>query len=88
MMDWGDYLRWVFCIVPSFCVTHSIIWSSSGDLVRNTRIDATTEDGIPIPRQLPEPLWAWYNLKGDAIILVAHFVLGIIALWLIEMEVE
>ena len=88
MMEWGDALRWVFCVVPSFCVTHSIIWSSSGDLVRNTRIDATTSDGIPIPRQLPEPLWAWYNLKGDAIVLVAHFVLGIITLWLIEMEVD
>ena len=88
MMNWGDSLRWVFCLVPSFCVTHSIIWSSSGDIVRNTRIDATTSDGIPIPRQLPEPLWAWYNLKGDAMVLVAHFVLGIIALWLIEMEVD
>merc|ERR1719469_68564 len=32
-MDAGDALRWVFTIVPSFCVTHSILWSASGELV-------------------------------------------------------
>ena len=88
MMVYGDALRWVFTIVPSFCVTHGILWSASGALIRTTRTDYTTEDGIPIPRKLPEDLWAWYNLKGDAVIMVAHFVFGMLVLWLIEMEVD
>ena len=29
-MSVGDDLRWILCIVPSFCVTHGILWSSSG----------------------------------------------------------
>ena len=29
-MSWGDNLRWVFTIIPSFCVTHGILWSASG----------------------------------------------------------
>jgi hypothetical protein len=46
-----------------------------------------TDDGVPIPRQIPENDWAWYNLKGDAVIMVGHFCIGLILLWLIEMEV-
>ena len=33
MMYAADLLRWVFTICPSFCVTHSIIWSASGSLI-------------------------------------------------------
>ena len=89
-MSWGDHLRWVFTIVPSFCVTHGILWSASGDLVRKTRASSDTggDNPIPIPRKLPEPLWAWYNLKGDAAILIAHFFFGLFVLALIECEVD
>ena len=87
MMPWGDALRWVFTLVPSFCVTHAILWSASGSLVRKARSESVSADDVPIPSQLPEDLWAWYNLKGDAVMLVAHFIVGIIVLWLIEIEV-
>jgi len=88
-MEAADMLRWVFTIVPSFCVTHGILWSASGSLIRSTRTarDTGGDDPIPIPRKLPEPLWAWYNLKGDAVILVFHCVFWLFILALIEMEV-
>jgi len=38
----GDHLRWAFTIVPSYCVTHGIIWSANGDMVRTTRMDPDT----------------------------------------------
>ena len=40
-----------------------------------------------IPRKIPPEIWAWYNLKGDAMILVLHFVIAVILLALIELEV-
>lgn len=52
MMNTADHLRWVFTIVPSYCVTHGILWSASGTIIRKTRLDADTggDDPIPIPR--------------------------------------
>ena len=43
---------------------------------------------MPIPRQLPASIWDWYNLKGDAAILVLHFVVGMAILMVIELEVH
>ena len=84
----GDHLRWAFTIVPSYCVTHGIIWSANGDMVRKTRMDPDTggQDPYPIPEKLPDQLWAWYNLKGDAVILLFHFVFWLFILMLIELE--
>lgn len=48
----------------------------------------TTDTGVIIPMRIPPEIWAWYNLKGDAAILLLHFVVGIILLALIEMEVQ
>lgn len=50
MMLWGDALRWTFTLVPSFCVTHGLLWSASGNLIRENRTEPTTQDGVPIPR--------------------------------------
>lgn len=29
----GNHLRWWFCLIPSFCVTHAVIFSSSSELL-------------------------------------------------------
>ena len=34
--------------------------------------------------EIPSDLWAWFNMKGDAAALIAHFVIGIIIIFLIE----
>ena len=87
-MEAGDWLRWVCCIFPSFCVTHGILFSSSGTLVVDSRKGSSSGDDAPIiPRQIPADIWSWYNLKGDAAILLAHFFIGILILALIELEV-
>jgi len=83
----GDALRWVFTIFPSFCVTHGILFSASGSLIVGSRAEAVTSDGVIIPRTIPPEIWAWYNLKGDAVILVLHFVVGVFLLAVIELEV-
>jgi len=86
-MPAGDVMRWVFCIFPTFCVTHGILFSASGSLLVSSRTDMTTSDGVIIPRKIPKEIWAWENLKGDAAILVLHCVIGLTILTLIEMEV-
>lgn len=90
MMYAADILRWVFTICPSFCVTHSILWSASGALVVSSRGESDTggKDPYPIPRTIPKELWAWYNLKGDAVILCGHFIFWTFVLFLIEMEID
>ena len=79
----GDILRWVFCVVPSYCVTHGIIFSSSGAMLVKTRAEQPGTGRSDLP---PE-LWAWYNMKGDAAALVAHFVVGVLIIVLIEADV-
>ena len=86
-MPYGDALRWVFCIFPSFCVTHGILFSASGTLIVQSRNELKTDDGVIIPRKIPDNIWAWYNLKGDAMFLVAHCIVGVLFLVLIELEV-
>jgi hypothetical protein len=86
-MEWGDSLRWVFTIFPSFCVTHGILFSASGSLLVDSRNIDLTDDGVPIPRKIAPEIWNWENLKGDAMILLLHFFVGIILLALIELEV-
>ena len=36
-MQWGDCLRFICCIVPSFCVTHGILFAASGQLIYESR---------------------------------------------------
>ena len=79
----GDILRWVFCVIPSFCVTHGIVWSASGEMLVKTRAES---DGTGRP-DLPDGLWDWFNLKGDAAALIAHFFIGIFIIVLIEADV-
>ena len=80
----GDILRWVFCVIPSYCVTHGIVFSSSGSMLVKTRAEQTDGTGRT---DLPADLWAWFNLKGDAAALIAHFVLGVFIIVLIEADV-
>jgi hypothetical protein len=70
----GNQLRWWFCLVPSYCVTHGILFSSSSDLLTQAQPD------------LPDDLWAWQNLLGDAVCLVIHFFAGMIILVLMEAD--
>lgn len=86
-MPYGDVLRWVCCIFPSYCVTHGILFSASGTLLVQSRNESETDDGVIIPRKIPGNVWAWYNLKADAVFLIAHCILGIFILTLIELEV-
>ena len=86
-MKVGDALRWTFTIFPSFCVTHGILFSASGSLIVASRVEDTTDDGIIIPRKIPSEIWDWYNLKGDAVLLILHFLFGLMMLTLIELEI-
>ena len=88
VMPVGDALRWACTIFPTFCVTNGILFSASGILILDARAEDTTEDGVVIKHKIPEEIWAWYNLKGDAVILVVHFIVGVLILSLIELEVD
>ena len=79
----GDILRWVFCVVPSYCVTHGLIFSANGEILVDTRKNSTDGTGRST---IPEDIWAWFNLKGDAAALIAHFVVGCLIIFLIECD--
>ena len=87
-MAWGDKLRWAFTIFPSFCVTHGILFAASGSLIVSSRDENQTDDGVIIPEKLSSAVWDWQNLKGDAIILLAHAALGLVLLAFIELEIS
>ena len=80
----GDILRWVFCIVPSYCVTHGLVFSSTGQILVDTRKNSADGTGRP---EIPEDIWAWFNLKGDAAALIGHFVVGLLIIFLIECDI-
>lgn len=71
----GGILRWCFCVIPCYCVTHGIIISSSLDLLTAAQ------------PSYPQNLWAFKNLLGDACALGAHFVFGIIFLVIVETDI-
>ena len=77
--DVGDQLRWWLCLVPSFPVTHAILFASLGEVLSQLR---EAMDATPIP----SGTWDFYNLTGDALALVAHFFFGIFVLTLIETD--
>ena len=62
-MPWGDGLRWAFTLFPSFCVTNGILFSSSGILILDSRIQDESESGVVIKHKWPEQIWDWYNLN-------------------------
>lgn len=65
-------------MIPSYAVTQGIVFSSSGDLVIETR------KLFDPPAPLDEDLWAFANLEGDAVILIIHLVAGLVLLAVIE----
>ena len=96
MMQWGDSLRFICCIFPSFCVTHGILFASSGELIYQSRMADGSDDSVGgdsdsvtvIPRYWPIDTWSWYNLKFDAAALLLISILSVIFLTLIELEFD
>lgn len=56
-------------------MTHGIVFSSSKDLLLAVNPDANMDN------------WAFKNLLGDALALVAHFVIGLILLAIAESDI-
>ena len=86
-MKVGNALRWTLTLFPTFCVTHGILMSASGKILVDATAESETQDGQIIPVKIPADIWAWYNLKGDCMILVLHGIFGLFMLTLIELEV-
>jgi len=76
----GDKLRWWFTLIPTYCVTESIVWSSSAALIIDVR-NKKPQPGIP---PVDEDLWALSNLTGNCLVLLAHFFGGLLILTIIE----
>jgi len=79
--DTGDKLRWWFCLVPSFPVTHAILWGALGETLIQVRAL------IPEAKPIPSDNWAFENLGGDAVALIIHFFVGVIVLAVIETDI-
>jgi len=79
----GDALRYVGLVIPSFCVTHAFINSNELPQLVDARTQAITGDYPDLPPWSSDP-WAWENLKADVVALVAHFILNLIIIAIIE----
>jgi hypothetical protein len=78
----GDVLRFVGLIVPSFCVVHAFIFTKDSSLLSKSREQAIST--YPDLKPWPEEPWAWDNLKADLVAMIAHFVVGLLVLGIIE----
>jgi len=76
----GDILRWVFCIIPNYCVINGILWSASGSEIIKIRQSVSTYP------QISPDLWAWENLGGDVACLLLHFFIDTLLLIMIESD--
>jgi len=70
----GDILQWVFKIVPSFCLTNTIMFDSSKARVFLVRPDLKKDSD-----------WDVTLLGGNVLILCLHFVVWLIVLFFIEL---
>jgi ATP-binding cassette subfamily A (ABC1) protein 3 len=70
--DAGDIMLWVFKIMPSFCLTNSIMFASSRDTIINVREDLSSDTF---------DIW---NMGGDILALGVHFIFWTIILIIIE----
>lgn len=66
--------------MPSFPVTHAILWGALGETLIQVR--ELTPDATP----LPSANWDFQNLLGDAVVEVIHFFVGILILTVIETD--
>ena len=81
----GDSLRWWACLVPSYPVTHAVLFGSLGDTLSEVR-----EKHRFLKHHLPEisaDPWVFQNLAGDTTVLILHFIIGTLMLILIEADV-
>lgn len=76
----GGILRWGLCIDPSYCVVNGILWSSTKSVILDIRVL------YPDAHQLPSDNWALENMGGDALILIIHFFVNTLILFLIEID--
>lgn len=69
----GDLLLWIFKIIPSFCLTNSIMFASSKDVFAKIRTDVSNDT------------FDLVNMGGDILLLMSHFVFWTIVLIIIEL---
>lgn len=69
----GDILLWIFKIIPSFCLTNSIMFASSKTSLGVLRPDISNDT------------FALVNMGGDILLLCCHFVFWTIVLIVIEL---
>lgn len=68
----GDKLLWVLKVVPSFCLTNSVMWASSGTQLRAAR------------PTLPSANFDIANMGGDLLLCGVHFLVWTVVLLLLE----
>lgn len=85
-IPYGDPIRFVGLLFPSFCVVHAFVFARDGDMLTSTRQQLIDGD-YPDLNEWPTDSWDWYNLKADFYALVAHAIFGVLFLGLIESPV-
>lgn len=68
----GDLLNWIFKLIPSFCLTNSIMFASSKDILLMARPDISSNDFAPS------------NMGGDVAFNIIHFIIWTILIFILE----
>jgi len=84
----GDSMRWWFCFIPTYCIGHGIVWSSTWEFATQARdgyisIDDNKYDLEP----LDTDVWAFQNLTGDVVLMIIVALVSTGLLILIEADI-
>ena len=84
----GDSMRWWFTFIPTYCVGHGIVWSSTWELLnvsRNGLINLNNNKYGLSP--INPDIYAFANLTGDYTIMLAMGVFCTALLFIIEADI-
>lgn len=79
----GDQLRYVGLLFPAYCVTHAFITSNELQILVQSRNESIAGDYPDLPPWSAD-LWAAENLGADLVALIAHFIVGLMMVTIIE----
>ena len=82
----GDSMRWWFTPIPTYCIGHGIVWSSTWNLLNISRNGLIATGKYPDLVPINDNIYAFANLTGDYTIMIITGIVCSLLLVLIEAD--